>query len=326
MSNEIQRAYNGADAYMLERSEEIHDRYLLDLADFTAFNTKFDSDFAQDWLDRIDDILVFKSDSTVRSEQKIKTGTVKQAMTACQKVHKAILFVAEEVLDKAIVRDEFGKGAKFDKIRNRQAKLSEFMDKFIGTVDKYKTELLAGGCPQATIDLVTTAANNLRSFNTDQNLTIDGRPAISKERVTELNAAYSPMALVNKAAKQIYAGDETKLGEYGYNPTIHHFPPSVVYKGTLAEGAQANVVSSGVDQTKTIIIANTSPKTSNAKFLVAVEADADTIGEDAVDFKPQERGVVLPEDIPMLPAYFINIKNLSTTHTATYRIRVRDAE
>ena len=57
---------------------------------------QLDSAFATDWLATIDLALGFKSDNTVVSEQKGRTGTVQSAMADCKEIYNDILYFAEK--------------------------------------------------------------------------------------------------------------------------------------------------------------------------------------------------------------------------------------
>jgi hypothetical protein len=80
MANELRRNYHGSDAQMLESSEQIHDLFLGDLADFTAFDTELDNAYAIAWLGKIDTALGFKSDDVIVGEQREITESVDDAM------------------------------------------------------------------------------------------------------------------------------------------------------------------------------------------------------------------------------------------------------
>ncbi len=47
---------------------------------------------------------------------------------------------------------------------------------------------------------------------------------VTNARVTELNAAYAPMAQIIDAAQIIYRTNPAKLGQYTYNPPVNHRP------------------------------------------------------------------------------------------------------
>jgi hypothetical protein len=326
MANNLRRSYIGSDAQMLEASEQILELFNDDLADFTAFDNELDAAFATAWLAKIDTALGFKSDNTVLGEQREKTDTVEVAMENSRDAIQDIYYFADKAFktNKAILK-EFGIGTRYRKVSYNQAAMVDFLDEFITIVDTHKTALLAKGCPQTTIDNVTTVATALRTENTDQNVTIVLRPETTHERVTELNDAYYPMATVINAAGRVYKDNPEKLGAYRYSPDVSHYPSSIVYIGTLEPNEEKNVVSSGIDQTKTLIITNTSAKTTNVKIRVGLADNPNFVSPNGEVLNAQQRLVAKPEQLPPLPAYFLNIKNLSTTKKASYRVRVRDA-
>lgn len=313
MSNELKRNYDGADAYMLEASEELHGRFLLDLADFTAFDSELDSTYATAWLLKINTALGYQSDNTVVSEQKGKTNLVLQAMGNCAKSHRKILYFAKKAFpgDAAMI-GKFGKGPKIRSAMRSQAKMVEFMDEFVEIVDEHKAALLAQGCPQTTIDNVATVATAIRTLNTDQNLAIDGRPEITQERVIQLNEAYAPMDQVIEAAQHVYEDNPTKLGQYIYNPPIQHRPIVVEVDALAGEIVTLNITK--ITDNK-IPIASARFKATGSGFLIYSAATPNsepgvagtlTVAKDADFEKTTEEletlGILINETTPYLNA------------------------
>ena len=263
MSNQLNRTYIGADAYMLEKSQELQAQLLLDLADFTAFDSEIDNTFAANWLTAITTAMAYKSDNLVVSEQKGKTDLVEQAMKACSTAYADIIHFAKKAFNNTpAVLGQFGQGAKYHNASKSQAKMVEFMDEFNAVTTTHSAQLQAHGCPLAVINAVTTAFNNLSTLNQQQNLTIDGRPTATEERVQQLNNAYTPMAFVIETAQSVYRGNPTKLGQYRYAPHIHHLPPANTQLFTLQPGNVVNIKFDGLVITPTTTVKITTTGTT----------------------------------------------------------------
>jgi hypothetical protein len=238
----ITRSYSGSDTFMLEKSEELQIQFLLDVADFTAYDEELDVDFGNDWLAAIDAAVNFESDDLVLSQQEGKTATVLSGMQACSESYMDIIYFAEKAFknDRAKLR-EFGQGAKYRKATKSQPRMVEFMKELFDVATKYSAQLTAKGCPPLTIAAIETVGNAYRDSNNTQNLYIDNRPVLSQERVILLNAAHAPMAQVVSAAERVYRNDFAKRTFYSYDPPSGSNNNDVVIEITLNGNAIVNI-------------------------------------------------------------------------------------
>jgi hypothetical protein len=238
----IKRVHHGSDAFMLEKSEELQEQFLLDVADFTAFDTELDAAFGGDWLDAINAALEFESDDLIVSQQEGKTAIVISGMQACSEAYIDIIYFAEKAFknNRPVLR-EFGQGAKYKTATKSQSKMVDFMDELYKTATKYSLELAAKGCPPGTIAAIQTVGNAYRSSNTTQNLFIDNRPVISQDRVILLNTAYGFMSTVVSAAERVYRTNPAKLHFYSYNPPSGSNNNDVVLEMDLLGFAIGNI-------------------------------------------------------------------------------------
>jgi hypothetical protein len=278
MSNQLLRLFHGSDAYMLEASEELQALFVTDKADFVAFDSLLDDPFAANWKTNIDTALAFTSDNTVLGEQKDQTASVEQALKDCNDAWRNLSYFAQKAYHAHPgTLQQFGIGNKHHNAFKSQAKAVEFMDEMIAIATNHQADLLAAGCPHAVIDAITTTANNLRTLNTTQNTTIDGRPAITQTRITQLNEVYTTMLQVIEAAKFIYQTNPAKLNQYQYNPPVNHLLPANTQQFNLQPGNVLNIKFDGIIITPTTTVKITATGTTFYLYTAdAPDAQPDT--------------------------------------------------
>jgi hypothetical protein len=268
MANELKRNYEGSDAAMLEASETMQAQYLLDVADFTAFDTTLTLNFGNDWAAAIEAALVSDSDDLVVAQQLQTSNQVAEAMKNCTENYSDVMYFADKAFkgNKEVLQ-EFGRGAKYERARKSQPRMVDFMEELHRTAIKYTSQLTAKGCGAGTIAAIETAGLNLRSKNTAQNLTIGGRPVVSRERVILLNAAYAPMAQVIDAAQRVYRNNAAKMGQYSYTPIIQHGSTESVTLN-LGGNAPVQIVALEYDAEREITFRNAGPSTVEVQLSV----------------------------------------------------------
>lgn len=92
------------------------------------------------------------------------------------------------------------------------------------------------------------------------------------------------------------------------------------YSGILQPSEQKNVINSGLTQNSRLIIKNT----GDAAFSVAIQPTPGSMGEEPQQLAPGSEidTANLPEGLPNLPAYFLNLRNDSDAMEASYLVIV----
>lgn len=216
----IKRNYPGSDAFLLEKADTFALALDADLPDFTAFDSTMNPAWLLNVKSAITSALTYDSDELVLAQQKQKTDLVAAAMQQGMVVYNDIMYFAEQKAFKgnAAVLQEFGRGDKYRKATKNQSLMTDFLEELFRTATKYNAQLTAAGCPPAAIAAIDAACQTLRNVNADQNLTIDGRPVISQERIVQLNGVYDSVRQICEAAQRVYRTNPAKQNFYTYNP------------------------------------------------------------------------------------------------------------
>lgn len=319
MAQEINRKYIGSDAAMLDASETMQAQFELDLADFTAFDTTLDADFATDWEDANTAALNTDSDELVVAEQETKTDAVKDAMTDCSEIYMDIIYFAKKAFkDNKTIIKEFGQGAKYDAALRSQSKMNDFMQELFKVATGYSTQLTTAGCPPATIAAIDTTRQALSNSNITQNLAIGKRPVITQERIKLLNAAYAFMALVCDAALRVYRNNPAKLGQYRYNPPVQEdgFTAQTFYVNPTTTIAATELVYAGA---RIIQIQNK----SSVVIVIGLSTDGSTFTGIPISVDAESNIAVTMADLAP-DGSFILLQNNNATVTAEVRVRWQD--
>ena len=211
---ETKRVYAMSDAEALELEKTIRGCFVQDQADFTAFDGRFSAPFETEWLNEISAAEGEAKDNNVVTQQTALTAEVTKWMEESKKIFQASKYHIEQAFPKnKAVHNEFGY-ADYDKARQAQSKMIQFMNQFHNTAVKYSVELIAKGFTQTKIDELGTAKTALDEANQVQEAFKKDRGVLTQERVGKLNTAWKRMQDVCSAAKFVYPENYAKLTRY----------------------------------------------------------------------------------------------------------------
>jgi len=211
------RKYNKSDVLLLEQSQTMLDNFIEDIAEFTPKYPGMDATYATAWQTAINDADDAPDDEEVLGDQKQKTLAVTDTMRLAQNKYSALVTYLKMIYkdDQKAVLDHFG-SSRYRKDRNKQLKLKELMDLAYERANSatYKAALIAKGFLQTDIDELNTLAQQLLSFNQQQEKSKTDRPEIRQDRVTLHNNAWNIMTEVNIAASVVFINDYARQQHY----------------------------------------------------------------------------------------------------------------
>jgi len=211
---ETKRVYAMNDAEALELEKTIRSCFVQDKADFIAFDEKFNAPFETDWLNEITEAEGEAADNNIVTQQTALTAEVTKWMEESKKIFQASKYHIEKAFPTSkAVHNEFGY-ADYDKARQAQSKMIQFMNQFYKTAVKYSVELIAKGFKQAKIDEINTIKTALDEANQKQEAFKKDRGVLTQERVGKLNTAWQRMQDVCNAAKFVYPENYAKQTRY----------------------------------------------------------------------------------------------------------------
>lgn len=321
MEEEIIRTYKGTDAFMLESADTMQASFVLDQAEFEAFDTQLTVGFGTDWKNAIDAAYAEEGDNTVKAQIEAETVAVQTAMQKCRDAYTDIIYFAGKAFgDNSPRLKEFGRGSAYRSAYNNQPKLVEFMDELVEVTARYNTELTNAGCSAPVLAMPATALAELRSLNVNQNQSIKGRPTITAERVSKLNAAYEFMRTVTEAAKRVYRTNPAKLGLYTYTPNTSG--GNEIYNGTLAPSEVRTVVPAGVIDRDVATFKVKNKGTTTLRMVVSELLGSPPV--ETAELNPGAEISITGASLPVLSQYLLVLQNLSTTQPGSYRVEVDD--
>lgn len=272
MINELTRDYPGTDWYLMEQSQTLKDFFDDDVADFEAFDTSLNAAFGNAWQTLIDKAVNYKDDTTVSAELGTQTDKVDEAMQACRNMYMDIIYFAEQAFGaNSPVLRQFGKGNAYKQASNAQGRMFDFMDELSQTAVSYQAELVAAGCPAATIANIATVRDAFKAANRTQNKSVKGRPVITQDRLKAYNDLYAATRKVIDAAQRVYRNNAAKLGLYAYNPVMQHGDTTESLDFTLAPNEVKVIAQLTFDAARALSFKNTGATT--IRFGLSTTAD-----------------------------------------------------
>ena len=236
------RNYQGTDAYMAEAARTIHNLLVQDLADFTAVNTRFTQEFADNFLAQITAADEVITDYAVLAEQGVDTAQVLTAMQRARKLYSRIKHHATWAFGNSPATiKQFSTG--YRDASRKQAQMIVFLETLANVVEQHKealTDPALGGMPNDLPGEITALRQELQSRNTIQEVRKKDRPLLTEQRINTLNACYRAMLAVNNTAQIVYNEQPAKRSQYTYRPTTGS-NESTEYTGTVA-AAQTTVI------------------------------------------------------------------------------------
>ncbi|MGE0636263.1 MAG: carboxypeptidase-like regulatory domain-containing protein [Bacteroidia bacterium] len=208
------RDYKISDPYMLEFAKDIHSYATEDILDLAGFDPDFTAAFLAAYNTAISDAEAVPSDEQVENIITQMTNDLETQMGVCRKKFQDTKYFIERAFpkDKA-TWNEFGY-ERYDKARNVQPRLIEFMRDFHATAVKYTAELGAVNYNLTLIDDIKTQGDLLDQRNREQNAYINNRSQITKERVVKHNAVWAIATRLCTAGKSVFYNNYSKYKRY----------------------------------------------------------------------------------------------------------------
>ncbi|MFN8281964.1 MAG: hypothetical protein U0U67_02055 [Chitinophagales bacterium] len=254
---EIIRLYSGSDASMIAEANTNYGLLTADLAHFTAFDTTMTVAFLADYLEAITKAETVLSDAVIIDQMAGKTRAVSITMDKARSKYMDMKFYFMKAFANDItVQNEFGVN-DYPLARRNTDEMINFLEGMYYVSLKYKPQLLAIGCPSASIDEIDTIRLELKTGNFSQDMFIKGRPVLTSDRIVLLNNCFSYMTLVNAAAQRVFKDNYAKKNQYVYNPSPadNGGGSDDEFIGTVNPGAVKTITT--IDEDATIIMSNT---------------------------------------------------------------------
>jgi len=217
MSNK--RNYNGTDAYMAESARTMYNLLVQDLPYFTAYNTRFTSEYATGFLNQINAADTIITDVNILAKQGVETQKVLTAMQEARRLYNRIKSHAQwayEATSPAIVK-EFTSG--YSKIGRNQPKMLLFLetlDKVVNAHINILTDANKGGMPEAIVGELIAIKEQLKTANVQQEVYKKQRLVLTETRVNSLNDCYATMVQINNLAQLVFVSQPAKRAQYSY--------------------------------------------------------------------------------------------------------------
>ncbi len=261
------RKFNVSYSYALEYSKDMQYMFVHDLADFTAFDSDLNADFATAWLADITAAGNMVSDKSVVNSRITFTAAVNRAMKKCRNFFRDVKFYALKAFPEP--EDE----AKLNLLgfknyaasRSSQTLLLQFMNDLYVAANQYAVELTAVGFDAAKIAHINTLATELDTANQNQNNFINHRPVVTQSRISAYNKIWSSVTLVARAAKIVYRHRPAKYNQY-LLPGSDEMDKAVSLKGKITDTATGKPIENAE---VTIVELDMTAKTDNkGKFVL----------------------------------------------------------
>lgn len=218
---ETRRKFKGSDAFLAESARTIYNLFTQDLEHFTAFNTRFTSEYAAAFLHQIDAADTVVTDVSTLAKQGVETQKVLIEMQNASRVYNRIKSHAMWAFpDNPAVLKEFTTGYR-DASKN-QPKMLVFLETLEKVVTNYLddlTDVTKGGMPASIVEELATIKDELKSANTQQEVYKKQRLVITQDRISALNDCYTTLVQIINTAQLVFANEPAKRAQYSYRPT-----------------------------------------------------------------------------------------------------------
>ncbi len=215
MMQPVKRIYQGPDEKMRDEAKGIYNCFIEDQAKFIEFDPDFGKpEFTTGFLKLITDADEAQSNAQRIASLKQLTETVNDKMEACRNKFQGSKYYIEKAFPGSpVIWDEFGYKA-YDKARNNQLRMKDFMRDFHTAAVKYSVKLIAANYTQEKIDEIDTFRQELNHADGDQEAFKRGRPTLTQDNLIILNNCYSMISKVAGVGKQIFENDYARHQRY----------------------------------------------------------------------------------------------------------------
>lgn len=251
------RRYSCSDVLMTSKVTTIHDLFVDDLADFTAFDADFDAGFATAWMADIEAAMAVPSDETVQDQLAQLTEAVDTAMGLARDKWNDVKYFANKAFpDSDGKMHEFG-ADDYREASVNQLKMVAFLAQLHGTATTYKVELIVKKYTQGEIDEIEALRLSLFTAGRAQEDFKKKRLSKTEARIATLNKPYITMLQVNSAAQIIYLDSAAKRAQYVFDSSGGGSGNSgTEYTGDIAPSAEDTIATVPYEATRIITFEN----------------------------------------------------------------------
>ena len=211
----VDRDFSGiTDAEMLSGVQTMHDLFVVDVADFTAFDAGLDVAFAADLQTKITDALALKDDEQWGDDIAVITQQVREKEDECRDHFQDLkYFVIEAFPDDIAMKNKLGFDDYDDASRSTEM-LAKFMKQVLLAATAQSVALIAKGYTQLKIDAFGTLSDELWTVEHDQEQLKKDRLVATQDRIFALNDIWTIARRISRASKRIYKDNPAKYHQY----------------------------------------------------------------------------------------------------------------
>jgi hypothetical protein len=315
---EEKRIYKGADASMTADANTNLGLLTDDLALFTAFDTTMTPAFLADYQEAITKAETVVSDSIIIDQMAGKTRAVNILMDAARSKYMDMKFYFMKAFPTDITaQNEFGLNDYMLARRNTD-EMIKFLEGMYYVSIQYKPQLLAAGCPSASIDEIETIRLQLKTGNFTQDRFIKKRPKLTSDRIILLNNCYSFMALVNAAAQRVFKDDYAKKNQYVYYPSPSGGSGTEdEFTGTVDPSATKTITT--IEEDATLVLSNT----GTDKLVFYLSSTEDAIGVEVFVLAGETITTTTADMSPDGDGTYLVVKNPNSTTIGSYSVEIQ---
>lgn len=215
MSEKLNRLYGGiSDDAMLTGAETMLDLFNVDKDLFNDLDADFNDAFSADFLEKIDTARDFPTDETVVDGITELTAEVNTQWNLCKAKFQDSKYFIEKAFPNNVARQNKYGFDDYAKMSTDQKKVQGFMDQFHDQAEADHVALIAAGYPQLKIDAIDTLKEAFRTADRAQEAGIKDRGLQTQTRIGLLNEVWKMIQRVNRASKNVFAGNYAKLQQY----------------------------------------------------------------------------------------------------------------
>lgn len=203
------RPYRITDAAAIKNST-LRQRLLTEyMADFVAFDSDFDTPFAQDWADAIELALNQSTDETIMDQMGIHTADVNTAIKQARSTMADLRFFAQKAFGTKGLYKVFD-FKLHDRMTRQPANYVIYLRVQHALAVEFAPQLSAKGMTPAQITAIASAAEQLQTAEVAQEKFKRTRLHLTLVRKDVMARMYGFDQSVNRAAEVVYAEDEVK--------------------------------------------------------------------------------------------------------------------
>jgi len=203
------RPYRITDAAAVTHSAMRQTLFADYMADFVAFDSDFDTPFAQNWKDAIDLALDQSTDETIMDQMGIHTAHVNTAIKQARSTMADLRFFAQKAFGTKGLYKVFN-FKLHDRMTRQPANYVIYLRVQHALAVEFAPQLSAKGMTPAQITAIATAAEQLQTAEVAQEKFKRTRLHLTLVRKDVMARMYGFDQSVNRAAEVVYAEDEVK--------------------------------------------------------------------------------------------------------------------